>query len=266
LDDAKTKAESASKKRDEANGNPKRKDIPIEITRLTNKMEDVRVKLENDKSVQTELLQLQEHQIQIQQIKKSADSDLEALQEDIRLEVNADTWRSYKLKLPPTNLPKREQDKVGDQLKVVMDEVSRETIERFQEKETELSTTNDDVRRLTQLVSEKRALMQQDALSASNKTARMATLQESVDQLKQILHEVRTFENKKLPDLNETMPQELLDYLTKLLESIELESTEGVQSEVITKLVKSLFRLVSWGVGQPTPIDFIHKYQHHLAA
>jgi DNA repair protein RAD50 len=245
LDDAKTKAETAAKKRDEANGNPKRKDIPIEITRLTNKMEDTRIKLENDKSVQNELLQLQEHQIQIQQTKKNADSELEALQEDIRLEVNADTWRSYKLKVPPTSLPNREQDKVGDHLKTVMDQVNRETLEKFQEKEADLSTTNDNVRRLTQLVSEKRALIQQDVVSVAIKSSRMATLQQSVDQVKQVLQEVRAFENKKLPELHETMPHELLDYLTKLLENIELESTEGVPSEVITKLVKSLFRLVS---------------------
>lgn len=246
LDDTKMKAESAAKKRDAANANPRRTEIPTEIKRLTGKMEEIRVKLENDKSVQTELLQLQEHQIQIQQTKKNADAELDNLQEDIRLEVNADTWRGYNLTVPQTELPKREQDKLGGELKNVMEGVNREISERFQEKEGELSSTNDNVRRLTQIVSEKRAIIQQDSLSVANKTTRMVMLQESVDKIKRVVQEVRAFENRsKLPDLCETKPQELLDYLSKRLDNIEMESTEGVPTEIIKKLVRTLFKMVS---------------------
>jgi DNA repair protein RAD50 len=246
LDDAKKNAENAAKKRDEANANPKRKDIPIEITSLTNKMEDIRIKLENDKSVQAELLQLQEHQIQIQETKKNAESELNTLQEDIRVEVNADTWRGYNLSVPPTELPKQQDDKLGEKLKRMMNEINRDVSARFEEKENELLKMNDDITRLTQLVSEQKALLQQDALSVSNKKARLAVLQGNVDQIKLVLQEVRAFENSgELAGLGESKPQELLDYLLKRLNNLEMESAEGVPTEMIRKVMGSLFKLVS---------------------
>lgn len=239
------KAGKAATKRDEANANPRRQDIPIEISSLTNKMEDIRAKLETDKSVQTELLQLQEHQIQIQETKKLAETELSELVEDIRTDANENTWRSYNLQIPPKDLPKLDDDKVGDKLKKTMYDVSRDVSEKFQEKEADLSKSNDDVTRLNQLFSEKKALLQQDGLSLSNKKSRMGVLQRSVDKVKTVLQEVRSFENSsKLTDLSESSPQEFLDFLSKRLETIETDSTEGVSQDVIKKVLKSLFKMV----------------------
>lgn len=245
MEDAKTKAADASKKRDEANANPKRKDIPIEIASLTNKMEEIKIKIEGDKSIQNELLQLQEQQIQIDQIKKSADQDLEKLQEDIKLDSNSLQFRAYKIKPPTTDLPTRDVDKVGEQVKKLMYDLHDEIQERLEERDSELGKINDDVRRLTVVVSEKNALLQQDKQSIGSIKARMDQLQSNLDKTEQVMQGIRAFEGSGFNfDATTTDPQKLLDHLTDTIEKMDSESTEGIPQTAIRKVMNKLLKQV----------------------
>lgn len=245
LEDAKAKAADASKKRDEANANPKRKDIPIEISSLTMKMEEIKVKIEGDKTVQNELFQLQEQQIQIDQIKKSADQELEKLQEDIKIDSNSLQFRAYKIKPPTTDLPTRDVDKVGEQVKKLMYGLHDDIQERLEERDSELGKTNDDVRRLTAVVSEKNALLQQDKQSIGSIKARMDQLQSNLDTTEQVVQEIRAFEGSGFSfDVTTKDPQKLLDYLTDTIEKMDSESTEGIPQNAIRKVMNKLLKQV----------------------
>jgi DNA repair protein RAD50 len=245
LDDAKAKAADASKKRDEANANPKRKDIPIEIASLTNKMEEIKVKIEGDKTIQNELFQLQEQQIQIDQIKKSADQELEKLQEDIKLDSNSLQFRAYKIKPPTTDLPTRDVDKAGEQVKKLMNSLHDEIQERLEERDSELGKTNDDVRRLTAVVSEKNALLHQDKQSIGSIKVRMDQLQSNLDKTEQVVQELRVFEGSGFNfDATAKDPQKLLDHLTDTVEKMDSESTEGIPQTAIRKVMNKLLKQV----------------------
>ena len=69
MEDAKNNFVKAAKERDDANANPRRKEIPIEIQSIGNKIEDLKVKIKNDTEVQQDLRRTFETQSAIEQLK-----------------------------------------------------------------------------------------------------------------------------------------------------------------------------------------------------
>ena len=253
--EAKAKASDAAKKRDEANNNPRRKQIPTEIGSLRNKIDGVQQNLEKDKEVQEELMEFQKDEAEINEAKISADSEFETLQEEIKEGVDASQFRLFGLEAPPKALPKRENDKSGEQLQLVVRKTRDEIKDKMDEKKSDAERANDTVQSLTEKKHNVTALLGQDKHSVDGVKARMAQLQDKVDQNAQIVQKVRQYERNRDRDSGESPfkpedsePQALLDYLQDRLDAIESESTQGVPLSALKKVMKSLKANVSQGI------------------
>lgn len=251
MDDAKTKAEDAAKKRDAANSNPRRNQIPIEIESIKNKMAAVQQKLEKEKEVQSDLMDYQKDAAEIHEAKISADSEFETLQEAIKENVDESQFRSFGLSPPPMVLPKREDDIKGVKLQKLIKQARDEIGEKLGQSEAKAVNINKSVKTLTEKKDKATALLDQDKASATSANSRMTQLQSSVDQIKQIVHNVRGYEKNHResgdspfkPDAED--PQALVDYLKEALDQIEAQSTKGVPLAALKKVMKSLKRAVS---------------------
>jgi chromosome segregation ATPase len=244
LEDAKTNAAKMAKQRDEANADPRREAIPIELGSLQSKIDNIKNKIDTEKAIEKDLRELQEHEFQIQNSKKQADSDLDQLQEDIKQDSCSYNFTTYKVEAPPAELPNRRDDSKGEQLKKSMERICDDVQERLIERDSEFNDENDTVRRLTAAVSERNALLQQSQQSVAITKNRMTQLEESVEKVKKVIQEVRSFEDRIPASLDQGNPHDLFDYLTKRLEDLEGESTEGIPHDAIKKVLKKLFKLV----------------------
>ena len=247
LEDAKNNFVKAAKERDDANANPRRKEIPIEIQSIGNKIEDLKVKIKNDTEVQQDLRRTFETQSAIEQLKGQCETALEDLKEkisDYRFQFQA-----YKVSPPPTDLPGTSVDKRGEELKRVMVAVSDEINDKFQDKERELIKHEEAIRRIEAIVSEKSALYNRDVQSIRSNQQRLSELKPSVEKTQRVVKELRSFEAHEdgvsTPAvITENRPGELLSYLTKRIEDIESHSTEGIPPQTIKAVIKKLFKLV----------------------
>jgi len=246
LEDTKKNTETAAKKRDEANADPRRKDIPIEITSLSNKIDVIKIEIENDKAVQKDLRQTLETQSAIEQKKEQCRSELEELNikvTDYRFQLQA-----YKIPAPPQTLPGDDIDKRGEELKMIMEKIGDEINVKFDDRERELFNNQDGTRKIQSVIAENKALLKHNLQSSRALRQRLGGLQQSVEKTKQVVEQLRSFEPRelKLPTpvgITETRPDELLSHLTQRLEEIDNESTEGVPPEVVKKVIRKLFKV-----------------------
>lgn len=240
-------AAKAAKQRDEANADPRRKAIPIELASLDNKIDDVKAKIERDKVVQQDLRRTAETQNAIQVMKDQCAKELDILQEDIQ-EFNFQ-FQLSRVTPPPKELPTANDDQRGDGLKKIMEKIHDDVERKLRGKEAELEKYNDAVRRLEQVVSEKSALLKHDQQTLMSKRPRFVQLDASVGKARQVVAEMRQVEPRLLgfqtpTAISETKPQDLLNYLTKRLEEIEGQSTEGIGSGDLKKIMLKLFHQV----------------------
>lgn len=247
LEDMKKNAMQAAKNRDDANADPRRKDIPIEIQSITNKIDDLKTKIQNDMVVQQDLRSTFETQSAIEQLKGQCQTELEELKE--KISDFKYQFKAYNISPPPPDLPTGDIDKRGEELKKVMGTLSDEINDRLDDKDRQLTKNRDAIRRIEAIVSEKSALYNHDVQSIRSKQQRMNGLKTSVEKTRQVVEELRSFEARdeeiSTPvTLTENHPEELLSYLTKRVGDIEGHSTEGIPPQMIKKIMKKLFKLV----------------------
>ena len=248
LDDTRRNTEVEAKKRDEANANPRRKDIPIEITSLTNKIDDIKITIEHDKTVQQDLRRTMETQSSIDQKKEQCRSDLEEL--NIKLADYKFQLQAYKITPPPHTLPGDDTDKRGEELKQLIEKIGDEINCKFEDRERELNKNQDAARRIEAVVLEKRALLSHNLQSSRTLRQKLVGLQQSIEKTKQVVEHLRSFESRdlKIPtpvSITETDPEKLLSYLTMRLEYIDSGSTDEIPPAMVKKVVKKLFRLAT---------------------
>ena len=247
LEDAKKNAIEAAKNRDESNSDPRRKDIPIEIASTTNKIDDLKIKIQNDTVIQQDLRRTFETQSAIEQMKGQCQTEIEELKE--KISEYRFQFQAYKISPPPQDLPGADIDKRGEELKKVMETVSDEINDKFEERDRELTKTRDTIRRIEAIVSEKSALYNHDIQSIRNKQHRMSGLKPSIEKTRQVVEELRSFEARdegiSTPvAITENRPEELLSYLTERIGDIEGQSIEGISPDMIKRVMKKLFKLV----------------------
>jgi DNA repair protein RAD50 len=267
VNEAKAKAADAAKKRDEANNNPRRKQIPIEIASLRNKMDAIQINLDKDKEVQEELMEFQKDEAEINEAKISADSEFETLQEEMKESVDPTQFRLFGLDSPPKVLPKRDDDKSGNELQSLIKKARDEIKDKLDEIQSDMEKINESVQNLTEKRDKTSALLDQDKASIVSVKARMTQLQNSVDRNAHVVQKVRTYERSRDRDSDENPfkpdeadPQALLDYLKERLDAIESESTKGVPVAVLKKVMKSLKKRV-----RQNPIIVPHLFLHSFS-
>ena len=164
----------AAKNRDEANADPRRKDIPIQIASITNKIEDLKTKIQNDTVVQQDLRRTFETQSAIEQLKGQCESELEELKE--KISESSFHFQAYNMTPPPLDLPGNDADTRGEELKKIIKKVGKEISGLFEDRERNLTKNQGDIRRVEAIISEKSALYNHDTQSIRSKQHRMGRL------------------------------------------------------------------------------------------
>ena len=110
---------------------------------------------------------------------------------------------------------------------------------------------NQDVtRNIQSVIAEKTALLNHNTQKARSIRQRLIGLEPSIEKTKQIVEELRTFENRELQiptpiAIKDTRPEELLSYLDERIQTLDDESMEGIPPAAVKKVIKKLFQMVS---------------------
>ena len=205
------------------------------------------MKIQNDMVVQRDLRSTFETQSAIEQLKGRCQTEFEELQEKIssyRYQLHA-----FKINSDNVDLPGSDVDKRGEELKKVIEKLSEQINDKFADRERVLTKSQESIRNVEAIISQKSALHEHDVKSIRIKQQRMAGLKPCIEKTRQVVEELRSFEARdeeiSTPlTVTADNPEELLSYLTKRIEDIEGHSTEGIPPHMIKKVMKKLFKLV----------------------
>lgn len=185
-----------------------------------------------------------QHEVAI--LKEQIGRDLEDVNESIH-SSDADL-RSRNIAVPTVDIP---GDETGDLLNDAMDTLMADISEKFRASEDELKKVTDEFYTAQGVASEKKALFIYDRQRIEEKSQGMEELTSENGGIRKVLRvvqELRQFEaasNVTIPPrINESKPRELLAYLDEKLEAEEAENVEGIQPEVVGKILKRLKKLV----------------------
>lgn len=188
-----------------------------------------------------DLRETAEAQHEITVLKQQIERDIEDLKESIQ-------ESDFALKSRNIDVPTIESswDETGDELNEAMAKLTEDVSSKFQTADSELQKAQEQFNALQNLVAEKSALLARDQQLVLSKRGKLASLNSAgvIKKVETVVSELRQFEVSNgvptPPELNETKPKELLAYLEERLEAEEAESLEGIQPEVISKIMKRL--------------------------
>jgi hypothetical protein len=185
-----------------------------------------------------------QHEVAI--LKEQICRDQEDLNESIH-SSDADL-RSRNIAIPTVDIP---GDETGDLLNDAMDTLMADISEKFRASEDEFKKVTDEFYTAQGVASEKKALISYDRQRIEEKSQRMEELTSEnggISKVLRVVQELRQFEAASNattpPGINESKPRELLAYLDERLEAEEAENVEGIQPEVVGKILKRLKKLV----------------------
>lgn len=197
--------------------------------------------IEEDSDALRDLRETGEAQHEITVLKQQIERDVEDLKESIQESDFA--LKSRNIEVPTIELS---GDETGDELNDVMDKLTEGVSSKFQNADAELRKALEHFNALQKVVAEKSALLARDQQLVHSKRGKLFSLSSEgrIKKVENVVSEQRQFEASNgvaTPSaLNETKPKELLAYLEERLEAEEAESLEGIQPEVISKIMKRL--------------------------
>lgn len=202
-----------------------------------------------------DLRETAEAQHEITVLKQQIERDIEDLKESIH-------ESDFALKSRNISAPAIESsgDERVDELTNAMDKLTENVSSKFQISESELQKAREEFNAVQNVVAEKSGLLARDEQLVHSKRGILANLSSEggIKKVENVVFELRQFEAANdlttPPSLNETKPKELLGYLEERLEAQEAESLEGIQPEVVSKIMKRLKNMVRYaGMNQPQP-------------
>ena len=142
-------------------------------------------------------------------------------------------------------------DESGEELTNVFEKLLDDVQSKKESINLELSKANDEVTKLQLAVSEASALLSQDRRSLTSKQARMEQLDGaggSISKIRGVMEELQKYENGNNiatpAAIDISRPKEFLNYLSSRLEEEEAQSLEGVQPDVVRKIILRLKKQV----------------------
>ena len=249
VEEAKRVATKFSKERDEANADPRRTEIPTEIRSMEEKIDKYKREIEDDQIALRDLRHSAEAQNAIAVLREQCVKDLETLQE--QLQEQSYVMQKFKIASPGDLPGARGGDTNGEELATAVESIVDSVTSKHESANIMLAKVTADVNGIQRLVSEKSALLSHDQNMWAAKNARMNQLSGDngcIDKVRRVVQAVREYQQSismTTPNLDESRPQELLMYLESRLEEEEAESTEGIQPQVIKKVITRLKKQVS---------------------
>jgi len=250
VEDARKNANKLAAQRDSLNKDPRRSQIATEIRSFEDKSDRLKRDIEEDTDALRDLRETAEAQHEISVLKQQIERDIEDLKESIQ-------ESDFALKSRNIDVPTIESsgDETSDELNDGMDKLTEDVSTKFQTADTELRKAREQFTALQSVVAEKSALLARDQQVVHSKRDKLVGLSNEggIKKVENVLSELCQFEASNgaptPPELNETKPKELLAYLEERLEAEEAESLEGVQPELIKKIMKRLKKTAIVGSG-----------------
>ena len=250
VEEAKRAAAKFAKERDEVNADPRRTEIPTEIRSLEEKIDKLKRDIEDDQIALRDLRHCAEAQNAIVVLREQSTKDLEALQES--LQEQSFVLQKFNMASPQDLPGAHGGDDAGDELTHVIDTLVDQVSSKYESANFELSKATEDMNQVQRVVSEKSALLSHDQQSLASKKARLTQLEAkngSIDKVRRVVEELRQYETNNgisttHQTLDESKPEELMSYLESRLEEVDAESTDGIQPQLIKKVITRLKKQV----------------------
>jgi DNA repair protein RAD50 len=235
-----------AKQRDDANNDPRKSEIPIEIRSCEDKLHKLGVAIEDDAMLLRELQATAAGQNEISVLKEQVTKEVEALQESI--EDEDFQLSQFKVKAPAFS--SEAEDERGEETQVALEKLSSEVNEKLDDGIDQLDKLVDEVSVKERAVSEKMALLNHNKQALASTQAKVDALTAedgSVTTYKRVVAAIRQFASGNQIDANfdEKDPQTLLSFLDEQLEELVVMGGDAM-ADVGPAVVKRLKQLVSF--------------------
>jgi DNA repair protein RAD50 len=237
----------AVKRQEALNNEPRRNDIPTEIRREEDKIDNLKRQIEDDRMALDTLRHSAEAQNTVTVLKNQCTKDLESLQESMR----DHSYELQKYNLQPAGLlPGADGgDDNGDQLIDLMKTLGDDVKDKCDVAETELSRVQEALDTAQQTVSEKTYSLrsrQQSAATLRTKLDAFKGDNSPVAKVSRVVDELRQHNMDAVVNLPADDPREILKYLDEQLQEIEENDPSSIGTPaVVRKVLIRLKKLVS---------------------
>ncbi|KAL7578370.1 hypothetical protein ACA910_012772 [Epithemia clementina (nom. ined.)] len=244
IEDTRRQATRLAKERDQANSDPRRTQIPVEIRSLEEKIDSTKREIEDDRMVLESLRHCAENLSAITMLQEQCEKDVEALEETYR--DQSFLLQKHNLK-PDEAIPSSDDDPDGHKLVSFVESIFDKVREKFETVKSDLSKAEDDVAKTQRSCNERSAVLSSQQQSLHTVTTRLEQLegeQGSVVQAQKMVEALRIHEAGigLSPPSKDAPPQDLLTYINSRLSEIE-EDAPADDAEFARKLLKKLERL-----------------------
>lgn len=237
---------NAAQRRDEANNDPRKTEIPIEIRSIEEKLDNLRRVIEDDQQVLRDLRHCSDAQNEIVVLNDQTTKDVENLRDAMR--EHSFDFQKYVIQTPdPVRIA--EDDVNGDLLVDAMEKLATQVSKKFDEVSDKLSTTTNDVAAKQQIVSQKSAMLSHNRQSFESLSAKLASMNGENGCYGKYLRIVRTvkrfeMENGVATTIDDTDPQRAVNHITAQLEKLDENSVEGLTGDILYKVFKQIKKMV----------------------
>ena len=232
------------KERDNANNDPRKSEIPIEIRSYEGKIDSLRRQIDDDQQALRELRLTADAQNEIAVLKEQVAKDMEALRESLD-DQNYDFER-FNLSKP--EFPSDQSDKRGEQLILTMESLSAAVTEKYDDELLSLEKGASDVALKDRALSEKAALLAHSKQLLATNRAKLDALSGENGTMKvydRVVSTMRRFaaESGIITDFDEKDPSTVLVFLDAQLEDL-VDIGGDAMTDVVPKLLKRLKKMV----------------------
>jgi len=234
IDDAKRAAARYARERDEANQDPRIKSIPLEISKISERMRSIQVELEEDKTTLSQLRRCSDISNEISMLERQKEGDVEGLKDTI----SDNSFLLQKFDAYPTLR--------GDNYVNTIETLADNVRIKHENTREESDRASEELAQLQQTIGEKSALLSHNKRSLETLKAREAALcadDRGVQKIRRVINAVRNFEHQQLDTgvtvvQNDMEPQKLLEHLTERIGEYSAEDTPESIARTMKKLKK----------------------------
>lgn len=243
VEDMRRRVESLVKQRDEANNDPRREKIPIEIRRLEEKVDSVKRRIEDDRIALESLRLCADAENQISMLREQCTKDVETLEETIR--ENAYLLQKYNLRLQGDgSLPSYEDDD-GRGLVTYMESLVDKAQAEHSKAKAKHFKMEEDFNKSQRTLNEMQAACASKQQSLQSINARISSLKDGpVAKVESAIEELRTHESElglEAPAKGASI-KDIISYIDSRIQKVDEESPlDDIDYSV--KLLKKLRKL-----------------------
>lgn len=249
IEEARQQAARFAKERDQANTDPRKDKIPVEIRDIESKLDSLKRDLEDERMTLEYLRQTSDIQQTVSVLKGQCLRDLEELEES--MQDFAFVAQSFNISSLPKKLPTL-QDMGGDGsvIRDIFSQLLDQVNEKLDSQKAASDRANHHATKLQQEVSECRVLLNQDQREVEKRRTRLALLESSggpIERVSQVVEELKVYERDSGgPSANKTVdqwdPQGLVAYLSDRLVQAERQSGQNISTESLRNIFSQLMK------------------------